>query len=162
MRNPALWLYLLGTVTFLVVMLRRVLHRQMPLSDEIYAQQVAIDHVHSGVAWVGSDGLVSSINPAIAKTLALLPLELLGQPWNSFFPPGERNKVEDAYRQALLMGKTALETQVQRPDGTLRQVSVLLVTVHDHNLRLVGHHWLMQDRTREVELEEQIQKLAGG
>jgi PAS domain S-box-containing protein len=160
MRTPALWLYLLAAVTVLVIALRRVLHRQIPLSDEIYAKQVAIDHVHSGVAWVRSDGTVGSINPALAKTLGLLPKELLGREWDTFFPLRDRPKLQDAYRQALLMGKTSLVTQAERPDGSLAHVKVLLVTIHDHKSRLVGHYCLMEDRTRELELEDQLQKLS--
>jgi hypothetical protein len=33
------------------------------------------------------------------------------------------------------------------------------VTIHDHKSRLVGHYCLMEDRTREAEMEQQIQEL---
>jgi len=135
------------------------MHRQIPLSDEIYSKQVAIDHVHSCVAWVRSDGLIGSANPALAKTVRMLPRELVGQHWEILFPKTEWPKLQETYRQALLMGKTPLETQAQRPDGTLAKVQVLLVTIHDHKSRLVGHYCLMEDKTRELELEQQIQKL---
>jgi len=161
MRIPALWLYLLGAVTVLVIVLRRVLHRQIPLSDAIYSKQVAIDHVHSCVGWVRSDGLIGSINPALAKTVGRLPKELLGQPWEILFPMEERPRVEEAYRRALLMGKIPLDTKAERPDGSLAKVRVLLVTIHDHKSQFVGHYCLMEDMTREAELEQQIQKLSG-
>jgi PAS domain S-box-containing protein len=159
MRSPALWLYLLAAVTVLLIILRRVMHRQIPLSDEIYSKQVAIDHVHSCVAWVRADGLIGTVNPALSKTVQMLPKELIGQHWETIFPADERPKVQEAHRQALLMGKTRLDTQAQRPNGTLAKVSVLLVTVHDHKSRLVGHYCLMEDLTRELELEQQIEKL---
>jgi PAS domain S-box-containing protein len=159
MRSPALWLYLLGAVTVLLIVLRRVLHRQIPLNDEIYSKQVAIDHVHSCVAWVRADGLIGSVNPALSKTVRMLPRELVAQPWETIFPLEERAKLQEAHRQALLMGKIRLETQALRPDGTLAKVRVLLVTIHDHQSRLVGHYCLMEDLTREFELEQQIEKL---
>ncbi len=94
MRSPALWLYLLATITILVIALRRVLHRQLPLSDEVYAKQVAIDHVHSGVAWVRNDGTIGSVNPALAKTLAAIPRELMGTAWTGMCSPEkERDRV---------------------------------------------------------------------
>ena len=160
MRNPSLWLYLLGAVTFLVIALRRVLRRQEPLNDAIYSKQVAIDHVHSGVTWVRSDGTIGSVNPALAKTLGASQKELIGTAWTSLFPPSDQPRLEEAYRQALLMGKIALEAEAQRADGTRARVDVLLVTIHDHKSRLVGHYCLMEDRTRSLELEEQIQKLS--
>src|ERR1700686_2454626 len=110
MSHPALWLYLLATVTVLLIILRRVMQRQAPLSDELYAKQVAVDHVHSGVAWVRADGTVGSVNPALTKTLSAFPKEILGFSWEKFFPEAERPRVLEAYRQALLMGKTSLDT----------------------------------------------------
>jgi PAS domain-containing protein len=159
MSRPALWLYLLGAVTVLLIVLRRVLQRQTPLSDELYSKQVVIDHVHSGVAWVRADGTVGSINPALAKTLQAFPKEILGEPWERLFPEKERPQVLEAYRQALLAGKTSLETLGARRDRSLARVNVTLVTVHDSRSRLIGHYCLMDDRTRELELEEQVEKL---
>jgi PAS domain-containing protein len=159
MSHPALWLYLLGAVTVLLIVLRRVLHRQAPLSDELYSKQVAVDHVHSGVAWVRSDGMVGSVNPALAHTLAAFPREILGYPWELLFTEEERPRVLEAYRQALLMGTISLSTVGARTDGGFARVDVTLVTVHDSRTRFVGHYCLMQDRTREIELEEQVEKL---
>ena len=160
MRSPALWLYLLAAVTVLVIALRRVVHRQIPLSDEIYAKQVAIDHVHSGVAWVRHDGLIGSANPALAKSLNAIPRELVGKAWTSMFTAKDRTRVEAAYSQALLAGKASLEVDAQRLDGSLAQVSVLLVAIHDHKSRFVGHYCLMEDRTHVLELESLLQRVS--
>ena len=159
MRSPSLWLYLLGAVTFLIIALRRVRHRLTPLNDEVYAKQVAIDHVHSGVCWVRADGSIGSVNPALGKMLRAAPVELVGSDWLGLFPPEDRLKIEEAYRQALLMGKTSLEAEAQRTDGGKARVDVLLVVIHDHKSRLIGHYCLMEDRTRLIELEEQVQRL---
>lgn len=160
MRSPALWLYLLAAVTVLTIALRRVLHRQAPLSDEVYSKQVAIDHVHSGVAWVRNDGTIGSVNPALAKTMRVIPRELVGSAWTSLFPAKDRPRIEEAYSQALLMGKATLEVQAQRIDGSLAQANVLLVSIHDHRSRFVGHYCLMEDRTHVLELEGLIHRLS--
>jgi len=159
MSRPDLWLYLLAAVTVLVITVRRLKLRQTPLSDELYSKQVAIDHVHSGVAWVRADGTVGSINPALAKTVGYLPKEILGENWERLFPASERQRVQECYRQALLRGKNSLETKAERADRTAARVSVTLVTIHDSKTRLVGHYCLMEDRTRERELEENVEKL---
>jgi hypothetical protein len=150
---------MLAAVTVLLIILRRVLQRQTPMSDELYSKQVAIDHVHSGVAWVRADGTVGSVNPALAKTLLALPKEILGYPWERLFPEAERPRVIEAYSQALLMGKTSLATAGARSDGSVARVNVMLVAVHDSRTRLIGHYCLMDDRTRELELEQQVEKL---
>jgi PAS domain S-box-containing protein len=106
--------------------------------------------------------LVSFINPALAKTVGLLPREIIERSWMNFFPMGERRRVEEAYSQALLMGKINLQTLAHRSNGTLARVNILIVTVHNHNARLVGHYCMMDDRSREMELEEQIQRLSAG
>jgi PAS domain S-box-containing protein len=160
MRSPALWLYLLGAVTFLTIALRRVLQRVNPLNDEVYAKQVAIDHVHSGVAWVRFDGTIGSVNPAVTKTLNAAPRGLVGSSWTSMFPPKDRARLEEAFSQALLMGKAPLEVDAQRVDGSLARVNVLLVSIHDHKSRFIGHYCLMEDRTYVFELEGLLQRLS--
>jgi PAS domain S-box-containing protein len=100
------------------------------------------------------------VNPALAKTLGAFPKEILGFPWERLFPEAERPRLIEAYRQALLMGKTSLATAGARSDGSVAQVNVTLVTVHDSRSRLVGHYCLMEDRTREMELEQQVENLA--
>ena len=158
MRTPELWLYLLAAVTVLVIALRRVLHKLTPLNDEVYAKQVAIDHVHSGVAWVRFDGNIGSANPAMAKTLGTVQRDLIGSPWIGLFPPQAKPQVEQAYSQALLSGKISVETQMLRRDGTLAPVDLLLVCIHDHKSRLVGHYCLTEDRSRITELETALQR----
>ena len=159
MRSPSLWLYLLAAVTVLTIALRRVLSRVTPLNDEVYAKKVAIDHVHSGVCWVRADGMIGTVNPAMAKILGGTERDLIGIAWTKMFPSGSHEKVDEVYRQALLMGKAPVEIEAQRFDGTKATVDVLLVTVHDHKSRFIGHYCLMEDRSRVIELEDQVQRL---
>ena len=157
----ALWsVYLLGTVTVLTIAVRRLRRRQKPLDDELYSKKVAIDHVHSGVAWVRNDGRLGSVNPAFAATLGTTPQELTGHDWiETIFAEPERNRIRKAYSQMLIRGKETFEANAACTDGSLAWVNVLLVAVHDHKMRLVGHHCLMEDRTRERMLEQQIAEL---
>lgn len=160
MRSPELWLYLLGAVTALTIALRRVLHRLRPLNDEVYAKQVAIDHVHSGVAWVRFDGNIGSVNPALARSLNASPRDLVGRPWTTMFPAKEQARLQEAYRQSLLMGKASLEIEAQRTDGSLAKTALLLVSIHDHKTRFIGHYCLMEDRTHVLELEGLVQQIS--
>jgi PAS domain S-box-containing protein len=162
MRWMQLWLYLLGAVTVLVIVLRRVLHRQGSLNDELYSKQVAIDYVHSGVAWVRGDGTLGSVNPSLVKSLRAVSRELVGRDWKTLFPENERPGIQEAYGQALLMGRVSRETTALRMDGSTANVNLKLVAIHDHKMRLVGHYCLIEDRTHDVELEGQLRKLIHG
>ena len=153
-----LWLYLLGAVTILIIALRRV-RRQTPLDDDLYAKIGALDHVPSGVAWVAADGAIGSANPALAASLGVEPADLVGRNWLTLFPADERAPVEQVYRQALLVGIASLDTRAERGNGSLAPITVKLVSVHDHKMRLRGHHCLTLDRTRERELEERVKQL---
>ena len=157
--GPQLWLYLLALVTFLTIALRRVLRRQMPLSDELHVKRVAIEHVHSGIAWVRQDGAIGSINASFAATLNAVPRELVGRDWYEIFSQQDRVRMKEAYSQMLLLGKANLEVHAKRTDGTYAGLEVLLVAQHDHKSRFIGHHCLAADRTRERLLEEQIREL---
>ena len=154
-----LWLYLLGAVTALLIALRRVLRRQKPLDDELYAKNVAVEHVQSGVAWVRADGCFGSVNQSFAKTFRCESRELLGREWTKMFPASEHGQIRECYRQMLLAGMASFDGAGVRIDGSPVWLNVRLVAVHDHNMRFVGHHFLAEDRTRERELEERIQLL---
>jgi PAS domain S-box-containing protein len=150
------WLYLLGVVTVLIIVLRRVLRRQKPLSDDLYAKKVAIDHVHSGVAWVPEDGKLGWLNPALPEALQREAKDLIGHDWYEIFAADDRERVRKAFSQMLLMGKVQLQTRGVRADGTFAWFEVLLVAIHDHKMRFVGHHCLIENRTREHVLEERL------
>jgi PAS domain S-box-containing protein len=154
-----LWLFLLGAVTALVIVLRRVLRRQQPLDDQVYVSRVAVDHVHSGVAWVKADGTIGSMNPALAATLGIKHGELDGRDWMQLFPERERDRVGEAYRQMLLLGMASMEIHVERSDRSLAWLSMALVALHDRKTRFAGHHCLTVDLTHEKNLEEKVKEL---
>jgi PAS domain S-box-containing protein len=157
-----LWLYLLGAITVLCIALRRVIHRQTPLSDEVYSTKVAFDHLQSGVAWVNADGVLGTVNSSLAHTLSCEPKTLIGRAWLDIFPIQERERVREAYSRMLLVGMTEFDAYGQRADGTNAWLSVLLVAVHDHKMRFVGHHCLVLDSTHTRLLEERIKVLEEG
>lgn len=159
-RSPELWFYLLGLSVLLVIALRRVLARQTPLSDELYSKTVAIEHVQSGVAWIRADGTIRTINASFASTLGALQRELLGRDWYEMFAQQDRPRIQEAFSQMLLLGKCNLDVLGKRMDGTYAGIELLLVAVHDHKMRFVGHHCLIADRTRERLLEEQLAAIA--
>jgi PAS domain S-box-containing protein len=120
---------------------------------------VAFDHLQSGVAWVRADGTLGTVNASLAKTLAADPAGLLGRDWVTMFPKLEQERVKEAYSQMLLSGKTQFDTYGQRADGTYAWLNVLLVAVHDHKMRFVGHHCLVLDSTHAKLLEDRVKEL---
>jgi hypothetical protein len=156
MRIAMLWLYLLGAVTVLIIVLRRVVRRLKPLREELHSAQIAIDYGQSGAAWVRPDGRVGSVNQCLADSLGRSPKKLVGIPWVELFAPSERDRATKAYSQMLLTGTERLETFGLRPEATTVVLQVLLVAVYDHRMRFVGHHCLTQDCTRVRALEEQL------
>jgi len=151
-----LWLYFFGAATVLCIALRRVIHRQAPLSDELYSTKVAFDHLQSGLAWVGANGKLGTVNSALATTLSTYPKALMGRDWLDIFPQQERERVREAYSRMLLLGVTEFDTYGQRADGTCAWLNVLLVAVHDHKMRFQGHHCMVLDLTHSRLLEERI------
>jgi len=154
-----LWLYLLGAVTVLVIALRRVVQRQEPLGNELYSKTVAVEHVQSGIAWIGSDGTVGSANHAFAAIFCLEPKNIVGRNWYSLIEERDRSRLEEAYRQMLIVGKQMIEVHGKLIEETAPGLELILVPVHDHKMRYVGHHCLVADRTRERLLEAQVRQL---
>jgi PAS domain S-box-containing protein len=153
------WLYLLAAITVLVIALRRLMRRLKPLDDQLYSSKVAIDHVHSGVAWVRADGTIGSMNPSLVGSLGIDRGALDGRDWLLIFPKRDRDNVREAHSQMLLLGIASMDIFVERPDGNQAWLSMAMVAVHDHRARFVGHHCLTVDRSREKELEEQVKEL---
>lgn len=153
------WLFLLGIVTFLTIVLRRVLRRLRPLAEQLSWKNIAIEHVQTGVAWVRENGKFGSTNQAFARTLNQAPRDLVGRDWHSIFPEDESDRVHEAYSQALLSGMSTFDISALRPDGSRAWVNVRLVAVHDRAMRFAGHHCLIEDHTREHELESQLNAL---
>jgi PAS domain S-box-containing protein len=156
------WLYLLAAVTVLVIALRRTQRKMKPLDDQLYAKSVAVDHVQSGVAWVRADGTFGSVNPSFARTFNFAARDLLGKEWTKMFPPEHLDQVREHYRQTLLKGTVTFDAPGIRADGAPLWLNVRTVAIHDHHLRFVGHHCLVEDRTRLCELEQQIRELSAG
>jgi PAS domain S-box-containing protein len=150
------WLCLLGLVTFLAIVVRRLWHRQKPLIDDLYAKRMAIDHVHDGVAWVTGNGRIDYLNPALARMLDSAPEQLTGRTWFTMFAPEELSRVEDAYSQMLLSGKAWLDANVIDSRGEVTQRSLLIVAVYDHKTRLSGHHCILHDAVRQGQAEEHL------
>jgi len=139
-----LWLYLLGVVTFLGIVVRRLWRKQKPLSDEVYSWRVALDHVNSGVGWIPATGSLHSMNPALAHMLGSTAEGLAGSDWFRMFPQPERLRVEKTYRQMLLAGIASLQVATVDARGIETPREVLLVAVHDHKMRFTGHHCIVE------------------
>jgi PAS domain S-box-containing protein len=151
-----LWLILLGVATGLGIVLRRVLKRQNPLNDELYSKTVAVEHVHSGVGWLRADGTFGSVNQSLAKAFHLSPGDLVGRRWHDLFGENDQARIREVYDQALLMGMTGFEAEAESANGTRLWLNVRLVAVHDRKMSLAGLYCLIEDRTRERNLEEQV------
>jgi PAS domain S-box-containing protein len=154
------WLYLLGAVTVLAIVLRRTRRKMKPLDDELYSKAVAIDHVQSGVAWVRADGTFGSVNPSFARTFNFAACDLIGKEWTKMFPPEYHDNAKEHFSQTLLMGTVTFNAPGIRSDGAALWLNVRTVAVSDHHMRFVGHHCLVEDRTRLCELEERLRDLS--
>ena len=158
-QSPELWVYLLGLSVLLVIALRRVVAQQNPLKDEVYTTTVAFEHVQSGVAWIRANGQIRSINASFASALGAEQKKLIGLDWFELFARQDRERIQEAYSEMLLNGRATLEADGRRRDGRHSSLEVLLVAIHDHKMRFVGHHCLVVDRTRERMLEARVKEL---
>jgi PAS domain S-box-containing protein len=139
--------------------LRRVLRRQKPLDDELYSKKVAIEYVQSGVGWVRGNGTFGWMNHSFTDTLHARPQDLIGQEWYKMFPSEEHDRVQQGYSQMLLSGISSFDGAGLRVDGSTVWLNVRLVAACDHKARFMGHYCLIDDRTRERQLEERIQTM---
>jgi PAS domain S-box-containing protein len=124
--------------------------------DDLYAKRTAIDHVHDGVAWVTEGRRLGYLNPSLARMLDVAPEQLIGRSWFDMFAQSERGRVAEAYSQMLLAGKATLDVEVIDSGGRVTVRGLLMVAVHDHKMRLAGHHCILHDHAVEEQPEEQL------
>jgi PAS domain S-box-containing protein len=120
---------------------------------------VAIEYVQSGVAWIRADGTIRSVNTSLTDTLGGESDKIVGRDWYELFAQEDRSKLKEAYSRMLLLGKATLEAYGRRMDGSYSGLEVLMVAIHDHKMRFVGHYCLALDRTRENVLAAQLEEL---
>jgi PAS domain S-box-containing protein len=154
-----MWLIFLGLAVGLVIALRRVLRRQGPLSEALSSKTVAVDHVQSGVGWVAGDAKFGSVNQSFAKAFDMTPADFAGREWYKVFAESEQPHVRECYSEMMLKGIISFATQGDRSDGSKVWLNVWLVAVYDHHARFVGHYCLIEDKTRERELQDQVAAL---
>jgi len=154
------WLYLLGLVTFLTIVVRRLMRRQIAMIDELFSKRVATDHVHDGLAWVTATGRIDYVNPALAHMLDLNSAELRGRSWLDLFAPDDRIRIENAYSRMLLSGKTWLEAGVLDSRGVATSRKLLIVAVHDHRTRFSGHYCILDHAIHAEASEEHLALVA--
>jgi PAS domain S-box-containing protein len=130
------------------------------MDDAVYSSRVAVDHVHSGVAWIGADGKIGSVNQSLADSIRLKPSDLVDRDWYSMFSPTERGHVKEAYTQMILAGIASIETAILRADNSSSPVKLRIVAVHNRRMRLVGHHCMIHDQAQQSELERRISELS--
>jgi PAS domain S-box-containing protein len=152
-----LWLCLLGAATVLTIAVRRGWRRATPLDDEVYLNNVAVENLQSGVAWVGTDGNIGFVNPAFAAALGVEPGDITGRNWYGVFTGQDRLRIEEVYRQMQAAGLASFEVTGSR--GSEAPLDLLLVAVYDDKRGFRGHHCILADRVRERELEERLRQL---
>lgn len=154
-----MWVWFYGLSTLLGILYRRLWLKQLPLNKELNASRVAIDHIQSGVAWVREDGKIGSANPSLAESVSIRAASLVGHDWLELFPESERQNVQKAHAEMLLSGHSSVSTLLERADGSHAPADLRLVVIHDDKSKFLGHHCLIQDLTREWELQSQLRKL---
>jgi hypothetical protein len=94
--------------------------------------------------------------------LDVAPEQLQGRSWLEIFASSERGRMQQAYRQMLLAGRATLNARVVDSQGTVTVRGLLIVAVHDHKMRLAGHHCILNDQVREERAAEQLAYAVNG
>ena len=105
---------------------------------------------------------INYLNPALAQMLDVAAEQLQGRSWLELFAPSERSRIQEAYSQMLLAGRATLDARVVDSQGTVSVRGLLIVAVHDHKMRLAGHHCILNDQARDERAAEQLAYAVNG
>ena len=126
-------------------------------TEEGRARLVAIVE-SSQDAIIGKDlnGIVTSWNKGAENIFGYLAEEMIGQSIQRLLPPGQEHE-EDGIVERIRRGETVeqLDSERQRKDGRLIQVSLAISPIRDGSNRIVGVSKIARDITEKKLLERQ-------
>ncbi|HEY2106569.1 MAG TPA: PAS domain S-box protein, partial [Candidatus Binataceae bacterium] len=117
------------------------------------------------VVSLSSDGRITSWNRGAEALLGFSPSEAIGQPITLYVPPHLHALAEEGVRGQLAAAgerKTVerRETQVQRKDKTLLEVSVVSCGIYDSTGTLIGLSGIIRDVTESKHAERELTRLS--
>ncbi len=143
----------------LTIVVRRLLRRQQPLIDELYAKRIAIDQMSSGVAWIPSNGSVHSVNRALARMLGATAEQLAGRNWLQMFAESERPRAQQVYTETLLAARGSFHTLTIDVNGVETPREVRMAAAYDHKMRLMGHHCIIEPEGPEASRQKALRSI---
>ncbi len=146
--------YLYSRATLLDIRDRK--QAQQELQELNSAMQNAIE----GISRLDADGRYVAVNRAYASLCGYEPEELIGQLWQKTVYSEDIPDMVAAYRQMLEIGKVEAEARGIRKDGSIFYKQVTMVTIHDEEGIVTGHHCFMKDISDRKQTEEIIKKQA--
>ena len=134
------------------------------IRDRKQAEQIlrelntAMQNAVEGISRLDIDGRYISINRAYANLCGYEPEELIGRPWQQTVYSEDIPDLIAAYQQMLQTGKVEAEARGIRKDGSIFYKQVTMVTAHDKQGNITGHHCFMKDISDRKYAEAQLRQ----
>jgi PAS domain S-box-containing protein len=113
---------------------------------------------HDAILLCDGDGMIKEANPQAATLLGQHREALTQRSVFERFPENAQLRIQQALQEAHDQEYTRFQTQVMREDGELRRVEVSASPISEAGSTLVM--FLMQDITKQDEIDQQIQQLS--
>jgi PAS domain S-box-containing protein len=126
--------------------------------QELQELNTAMQNAVEGISRVDIHGHYVSINRAYANLCGYEPEELIGQPWQQTVYSEDIPDLLAAYQQMLETGKVEAEARGIRKEGSLFYKQVTMVTIHDQEGTVTGHHCFMKDISDRKYAEAQLRQ----
>jgi two-component system CheB/CheR fusion protein len=103
------------------------------------------------------DGIVTTWNAGASRLYGYSSIEAIGRHASFLYPPGRKEEIDGIVQQVRL-GRPVerMETQRQRKDGSLVNVSVTFSPIHDSANAIVGVSEISRDITQLVRARQEI------
>ena len=129
-------------------------HKRAETADHMLA--AIARHSRDAVFSIDADRLITAWNPAAERLYGYSAHEVLGNPVSILVPKDRRLEIDDMYGAVLCAGETVqFETQRQRKDGALVEVSISGAPLLTAEGRVIGISVIHRDITEQKEQQEQ-------
>lgn len=140
-------------VTHCVVVTHDITER-MVAAAEMHKMNLVLSNAVEGISQVDVHGKYSSVNDAFVRLLGYEEGDILSEPWESIFFPGDESTSRNAFEHMQTAGSAEIDLRAVRPDNSLLNVHILLTRDVDESGKYAGFYCFMKDITEQVKAQE--------
>ncbi|GEM_PF-887882 len=139
--------------------LLREIEERRRVVEALRDKNIALENAIEGISQIDTQRRFLSVNKAYADLFGYAVDDMTGMQFERTVPPEDQTLIMKAYDTMFLHGKSEVEVQGIRKDGSLFYQQVVMVKWLDKQNHFTGHYAFVKDITGRKRAEEDLRRL---